>query len=79
MITGKHVRLELEETGKVIANPEATVTEKLSAVYKLLTVVLKMEVSIRTNTKLIMQKTGAEPLPPRRRKEEKKDEGEKTE
>lgn len=73
MITGKHVRLELEETGKVIADPKATVTEKLSAVYKLLTVVLKVDMSIRTNTKLIMDKTGAKPLPPRRRSEKKEE------
>ncbi len=74
MITGKHVREELDATGKVIADPKATVSEKLDAVYKLLTVVLKVDMSIRTNTKLIMEKTGAKPLPPRTRNEEKKEE-----
>ena len=74
MITGKHVREELDATGKVIADPKATVEDKLQAIYKLLTVVLKVDLSIRTNTKLIMDKTGAKPLPPRRRSEERKEE-----
>ena len=69
MITGKHVREEVDATGKVMADPKASVSEKLEAVYKLLTVVLKVDLSIRTNTKLIMEKTGAKPLPPRRRSE----------
>lgn len=73
MITGKDVRYELEATGKVIDDPKATVTEKLSAVYKLLTVVLKVDLSIRSNTKLIMDATGAKPLPPRTRKENKEE------
>jgi hypothetical protein len=69
MITAKHVREEVDATGKVIADPKASVSDKLSAVYKLLTVVLKVDMSIRTNTKLIMDKTGAKPLPPRKRSE----------
>jgi len=73
MITGKDARFELDATGKIFADPKATVEDKLQAIYKLLTVVLKMDVSIRTNTKLIMDKTGAKPLPPRRRSEEKKE------
>ncbi len=69
MITGKDARFEMDATGKVFTDPKATVEDKLKAIYKLLTVVLKMDVSIRTNTKLIMEKTGAKPLPPRHRNE----------
>ncbi len=72
MITAKHVREELEATKKVIDDPKATVQDKLGAIYKLITVVLKVDLSIRTNTKLIMDKTGAKPLVPRKKEQEKK-------
>jgi len=76
MITGKDVRYELEATGKVLDDPKATVEDKLKAIYKLLTVVLKVDLSIRTNTKLIMDATGAKPLPPRKRSEKREEKAE---
>ena len=76
MITGKDVRYELEATGKVLDDPKATVEDKLKAIYKLLTVVLKVDLSIRTNTKILMEKTGAKPLPPRKRSEKKEEKAE---
>ncbi len=76
MITGKDVRYELDETKKVIDDPKATVEDKLKAIYKLLTVVLKVDLSIRTNTKILMEKTGAKPLPPRKRSEKKEEKAE---
>ena len=71
MITGKHVREELEATQKVIDDPKATTSDKLGAIYKLITVVLKVDLSIRTNTKLTMDATGAKPLPPRKRDDDR--------
>ena len=65
MITGKHVREELKATADVIDDPKADVNAKLGAIYKLITVVLKVGLSVRTNTKLIMDKTGVKLLPPR--------------
>jgi len=76
MITGKHVREEMEATKKVIDDAKATVNDKLGAIYKLLTVVLKVDLSIRMNTKQIMDVTGAKPLPPRKRDDKKVEETE---
>ena len=67
MITGKHVREEMEATQKIIDDPKVQGPDKIKAVYKLITVVLKVVLSVRTNTKLIMDKIGAKPLPPRKR------------
>lgn len=74
MITSKDVRYELESTAKVIDDPKATMLDVAKAIYKIATVILKVDLSIRTNTKILMEKTGAKPLPPRRRSEEKKEE-----
>ncbi len=74
MITGKDVRFELDATKKVIDDPKSTISDIAKAIYKIATVILKVDLSIRTNTKLIMDKTGAKPLPPRK-KEAKKDGG----
>jgi len=76
MITGKHVREEVDSNGKIVDDPKSTILDVAKAIYKILTVVLKVCLSIRTNTKLIMEKTGAKPLPPRKRSEKREEKAE---
>ena len=72
MITSKDVRYELEEAKKVIGS-NATVDEKLKSLYKLVVVAIKVALSIRTNTKQIMAKVGAEKIEPRKKEETKEE------
>ena len=83
MIRAEHVREEMRNGKKVIEDPKATVEDRVNVCFKLITVLLKVVLSVRTNTKLIMDKVDAKPLPPRTRKdaprEEAKTETPKTE
>jgi len=72
MITSKDVRYELEEAKKVIGS-NATVDEKLKSLYKLVVVAIKVALSIRTNTKQIIAKVGAEKIEPRKKEETKEE------
>ena len=72
MITSKDVRYELEEAKKVI-DSNATVDEKIKSLYKLVVVAIKVALSIRTNTKQIMAKVGAEKIEPRKKEETKEE------
>ena len=68
MITSKDVRYELDEAKKVIES-NATVDDKIKSLYKLLTVCIKIALSIRSNSKQIMTATGAEKIEPRKKGE----------
>ena len=68
MITGKHVREELKEGAKKFEEA-TTVEDRLAVIFKLVTVVIKVALSTRDNTTSIMNKTGAERRPSRRRDE----------
>lgn len=68
MIRAKHVRDELREGLEKFENAKS-VEEKVNVIFKLITVTIKLILSTRVNTSLIMKKVGAEPLPSRRRDE----------
>lgn len=60
MITSKDIELERKNTKKVLDSDDNTIEQKLSALYKLLDVTLKVGLNVRMNTKLIMNKLGIE-------------------
>ena len=76
MITAKDVRKEIREAGDIVNDEKATVSDKIKALYKLITVALKVELSTRLNVVRIMEKLGVEKVEPRRSKgtDEKKEE-----
>jgi len=67
MITSEDIKKEVDETGKLINDSKADVNSKFKALWKLITVVLKVVVNTRTNTSLIMTKVGAKPIEPKKK------------
>ena len=65
MITSKHVREEIAIAKKTVES-DATVADKLKAVYKLVEVGLKIALDTRANTVKVMEKLGVEKVQPRR-------------
>jgi len=64
MIRGDHARQELRDAVKAFETAK-TVEEKLAIVFKLVTVLLKIELSTRSNTSLIMKGLKIEPVVPK--------------
>lgn len=70
MITSKDVRYEMDEAKKVIVDEKSTVDAKFEALYKLVSVAIKVGLSIRTNTKQIMIATDAKQIEPKKENKE---------
>ena len=68
MITSKHVREEIKIAQKIVES-DATVADKLKAVYKLVEVGLKIALDTRGNTVRVMEKLKVEKVQPRRPRE----------
>jgi hypothetical protein len=64
MIRGDHVRQELKDGAKKFEEAKS-VDEKVDVIYKLVTVLVKLVLSVRVNTNLIMKKVGVEPITPK--------------
>ena len=62
MITAQDVRKEMDKAREIIDNKETSVQDKLNSLLKLLTVVLKMLLNVRTNQSMIMGKLGIEKI-----------------
>ena len=69
MITSKDVREEIKIAEDVLKKDNRTTVEMLKVIIKLITVAIKVGLSTRTNSKLIMSKVGAEKLESRKREE----------
>jgi len=72
MITSRDVRKEMEIAEKKAKDPKLGVRELIVVLIKLITVLLKVILSVRVNTKLLMLKMGVKPIISKR-KEVKKD------
>lgn len=74
MITAQDVREEIKKAKEIVDNKEATVQEKLNSLLKLITVVLKMLLNIRTNQSMIMGKLEIEKIKPKQQEKSEKKE-----
>ena len=66
MITRKHVAEEMRNTEKVIKDDKASVNDKLSAIYKMVSVVCKVVLSVRVNSIALMKNANVKLVAPRR-------------
>jgi len=69
MITAQDVREEMKKAKEVIDDANATVQTKINSLLKLITVVLKMLLNVRTNQSMIMGKLGVEKIKPKQPEE----------
>ena len=70
MIRAEHVREEVQNAKKVIENPDSSVDDKLNVLFKLITVVLKVVLNVRTNTTLVMKELKVQPIDSKKRRTE---------
>jgi len=68
MIRGDHARQELRNAVKAFESVK-TVDEKVAIIFKLVTVLLKIDLSTRSNTSLIMKGLKIEPVAPKGKNE----------
>ena len=73
MIRRQHVREEIKNAEKVFAKKDATNRELLGALFTLIVVGIKVMLSVRTNTSLLMKKADVKPLAPRKKEDAKKE------
>jgi len=66
MITREDINEEMATAEKIIKDPKIKVDEKIVSLFKLLTIVIKLALNVRTNTTLIMDKVGAEKITPKK-------------
>lgn len=76
MITSKDVNVEMKKAEEIVHNDELTVNDKIKALFKVLTVIVKITLGNRTNTVRLMEERKIPKLEPKRDEkatEEKKD------
>jgi hypothetical protein len=73
MITSRDVRKEMEIAEKKVKDPKIGVRELIAVLIKLVTVLLKVILSVRVNTKLLMVKMGVKPIVSKRNEVKKDD------
>ena len=71
MITTKHVKEEYREAIKVMNDSGTNDNQLLKMILKLVIVLIKVALSNRTNTTMIMKKLGVELIQPKRKEEDK--------
>lgn len=70
MIAGTDVRKELNNAEKIIKNPDLSVHDKLMALWRCISVGVRLALNLRSNQTRIMDKLGI----PKEQKSEKKEE-----